>query len=43
MEIADFSCVNGKGISASLPASYRNGVQQQLIPSTFEKMKSLKE
>lgn len=42
MEIADFSCVNGKGISASLPASYRNGVQQR-IPSTFEKMKSLKE
>lgn len=35
MEIADFSSANGKGISESLPASYRNGVQQQLIPSTF--------
>lgn len=42
MEIADFSSVNGKGISESLPASYRNGVQQQLIPSSFEKMRSIK-
>lgn len=42
MEIADFSSANGKGISESLPASCRNGVQQQLIPSTFEKMRSIK-
>lgn len=42
MEIAGFSSANGKGISESLPASYRNGVQQQLIPSSFEKMRSIK-
>lgn len=42
-ENADFSNSSFKGTFESCLASYHNGVQQQLISSTFEKMKLLKE
>lgn len=42
-ENADFSNSSFKGTFENLLASYHNGVQQQLISSTVEKLKLLKE